>query len=172
MSTCVFFPCFFLSFVIFSFYTCLFFLEHLKSFHVEYTSHSCEVFSTGETLLNERSLSKPGISYNPRQSRNLNPSTERDCGSYFYRSSISTSLCFFHSNPLPLSLSPSDSPFTSGIHTFLSLYFFLGSLQTVPYVIKFFSYFWELGLHVCHPWLFPQYSRLCNIPILSWHWCS
>ena len=96
-----FFPCFFLSFVIFSFYTCLFFLEHLKSFHVEYTSHSCEVFSTGETLLNERSLSKPGISYNPRQSRNLNPSTERDCGSYFYRSSISTSLCFFHSNPLP-----------------------------------------------------------------------
>lgn len=97
---CFFLVSFFLL-LFFPFYTCFFFLEHLKSFHVEYTSHSCEVFSTGETLLNERSLSKPGISYNPRQSRNLNPSTERDCGSYFYRSSISTSLCFFHSNPLP-----------------------------------------------------------------------
>lgn len=79
---------------------------------------------------------------------------------------------FFTQIPYPLSLSPSDSPFTSGIHTFLSLYFFLGSLQTVPYVIKFFSYFWELGVYVCHPRLFPQYSRLCNILILSWHWCS
>lgn len=43
---------------------------------------------------------------------------------------------FFTQIPYPLSLSQSDSPFISGIHIFLSLYFFLGSLQTVPYVIK------------------------------------
>ena len=135
MSTCVFFPCFFLSFVIFSFYTCLFFLEHLKSFHVEYTSHSCEVFSTGETLLNERSLSKPGISYNPRQSRNLDPSIEGNCGTFFYFSCFCISIYLSHSKPLfPWSLSISHfltHLLFSCIPIFLSWYFFFhGSFQT------------------------------------------
>ena len=132
MSTCVFFPCFFLSFVIFSFYTCLFFLEHLKSFHVEYTSHSCEVFSTGETLLNERSLSKPGISYNPRQSRNLDPSIEGNCGTYFYLSSFSMPLCLSHSNPLLLfsfSISPSLPLYPVSIVCFLCIFFSIPSKQ-------------------------------------------
>lgn len=109
------FPCFFLLvfgfcfWLLFHFYSLLF-LENLKMFHLQYTTHSSENFSTGEAFLNERTLRKTGMSYNPRQSRNLDPSIEGNCGTYFYLSSFSMPLCLSHSNPLLLfsfSISPS-----------------------------------------------------------------
>lgn len=61
--------------------------------------------------------------------------------------------------PTPF-LSISLSPFLSCIT--ISLFaFFLDSLQILPYVTKQISCFCDLILHVCHPWLFPLFHRLC-----------
>lgn len=101
-------------------------------FHLQYTTHSSENFSTGEAFLNERTLRKTGMSYNPRQSRNLDPSIEGNCGTYFYLSSFSMPLCLSHSNPLLLfsfSISPSLPLYPVSIVCSLCIFFSIPSKQ-------------------------------------------
>ena len=107
----------------------------LKEIHLEYTTHFCELFSTGRTFQNGRTLSQTGIVYYPGQLRNLDPSIEGNCGTFFYFSCFCISIYLSHSKPLfPWSLSISHSLthlLFSCIPIFLSWYFFFhGPFQT------------------------------------------
>lgn len=54
----------------------------LKTIHLEYTRPFSELFSTGEAFLNKNS-EQSRLFVHPLQSRNLDPSTEESCGTYF-----------------------------------------------------------------------------------------
>lgn len=165
---------FFLSFFhfILGYFWCI-----LKEIHLEYTTHFCELFSTGRTFQNGRTLSQTGIVYYPGQLRNLDPSIEGNCGTFFYFSCFCISIYLSHSKPLfPWSLSISHSLthlLFSCIPIFLSWYFF--SMVPSKHSFKlwnpfniFASYFYlNTTLEFFHYLIDYELSWFCSMLMLS-----
>lgn len=172
MSTCVFFPCFFLSLLFFPFILVYFFLSIWNHFMLSIQAIPVKCFPQVRHFWMRDLWASQAF-----------PITQGSQGILILvLSEIVDLISIVQVFPPPfVFFTQIPYPFLF-LHLTLHLYpvfiyfslciFFLAPSKLCLMLSKFFSYFWELGLHVCHPWLFPQYSRLCNILILSWHWCS